>query len=209
MRTKEHPLLMHGVEVRAILEGRMSQFRRVMKPQPEQHYIAGYGIGRSGYPDEWTPTAVIVQERDWRAWAEKAALHCPFGGVGTRLWVKETLKIHHPSEAHYAVDGARVDQDETRFEWRDVKDKWANGVRTLPSVQMPRWASRLTLEVKEVWPERLQSISYEDIFNAGAPVEGQRPSEARLTLAALWDEMNPKHPWSSDPWAWRVAFRRV
>ena len=130
--------------------------------------------------------------------------------VGFRLWVKETFRQGSGGDsAHY-----RADPDEVSGgPWR-------------PSIYMPRWASRLTLEITEVRVQRLQDISEEDALAEGMDghVAGEGPvSRVRLFMEPgflhsrfyregyeyAWDEINGKRaPWSSNPFVWVLTFRR-
>jgi hypothetical protein len=81
---------------------------------------------------------------------------------------------------------------------------------------MPRWASRITLEVVDTRPERLWDITEEDARREGVVwVEKREPGQdkfepcARESFEMLWNSVSPKHPWASNPWVWRIEFKRV
>ena len=197
----ERPILFSGPMVRAILEGRKTQTRRVLKPSA---YLRRYN-------DERRLNLSEAQLLDAKAHAARVnigrGLPSPCGAPGDTLWVRETwapsrFKAGDPNYA-YRADGER----EGVGRWR-------------PSIHMPRRASRLTLRIKSVRVERLQEISQGDAQAEGlsgpmidAELDaivnqiGLAPSKA---FRALWDSINEKsHPWASNPWVWVVEFERV
>lgn len=96
--------------------------------------------------------------------------------------------------------------------WLDeVWEGWSNRAR--PSIHMPRWASRLTLEVVDVRAERLHAVTDDDALAEGVDrTNASIPGYARTRFARLWDSINGERPgcaWSDDPWVWRIEFRRV
>lgn len=205
----ERPILFSGPMVRAILDGKKTVTRRIVKPQPatEQTRHAWMRPGVMG----WTSQPVPAGE-----WHE---VKCPYGEPGDRLWVKETIvrrrsKGQHGPHAYYVADDARVTAFDNKD--RDTPHKWPWQRDVLPSIHMPRRACRIVLDVVAVSVERLQDISEED-----ARAEGVVPApfckagraaglEHVDAFESLWDDINGKTaPWASNPWVWRVAFRRV
>lgn len=143
--------------------------------------------------------------------AEPQAFHCPQGRPGDRLWVRETFQVLHRGER--AVRYHADDSDGAGLPWT-------------PSIFMPRWASRVTLEITEVRVQRLQEICEEDAkaegvmplpcsvnpnqLVAGDPVRtfGTHPYSSEF--AVLWDSINAERgSWSSNPWVWAITFKRV
>lgn len=177
---RERPILFSGPMVRALLDGRKTQTRRVVKPQPVDPFDGAQ-----------LRTAVS---------AYALAGPCPYGEPGDRLWVRET----------WAKAGEQGDRVEYRADTADPKaGKWR------PSIFMPSWASRITLEVESVRVERLQDIS-----EADARAEGVTPAPftkagraAHLVhveaFESLWGSINGPDSWAANPWVWVVAFRRV
>ncbi len=211
---KERPILFSGPMVRAILEGRKTVTRRVIKPQPylemDGEIINQGGPGEIQYGPEWIPVWPHGHRFAGRmlSWAQ-----CPYGLPGDRLWVRETWREAMTEDGHrccaYRADGSyqcgkRQPPDADRIcNWR-------------ASIHMPRWASRITLEVVDTRPERLQDITEEDAKREGVVwVEKREPGQdkfepcARESFEMLWDSINPKHPWASNPWVWRIEFKRV
>lgn len=209
MAVSTKPILFSGTMVRAIIDGRKTQTRRV---------IALSEFGKSTTPGfDW-------HFRDRRGrWndvsMERLLQMCPYGAPGDRLWVRETWATtaqagDHKSDA-YAVYRATDPDWETMIGW-----KWR------PSIYMPRWASRITLEVTTVRVERVQDISDADAVAEGImcgskigkdafgwyadsdrAVRHNAPAHA---LRALWDEINAKrgYGWDANPWVWAVEFKK-
>jgi hypothetical protein len=197
---KERSILFSGEMVRAILAGRKTQTRRVVR------YRSGADLARIG----------------------RGAAGCPYGQPGDQLWVRETWYCDHyevqtgTREAdgarellyYRATDCAPDGATYTGFSGETMRNPWR------PSIHMPRWASRITLELTSVRVERLQDISEEDAWTEGVTrvrgdlfgVEGLVPFEHHYpqdAFAALWHVVNPKHPWNSNPWVWVLGFKRV
>jgi len=175
---KERPILFSGPMVRAILDGRKTMTRRVVK----------WKYGENGTPacpiESVDRFADIVQGLAENLSGDPVPFceaKCPFGVPGDRLWVRETwqdIGAADRPEYVYAADG----------EW---SGKWR------PSIHMPRWASRITLEVVSVRVDRLEDISEED-----AKAEGY--ASADEFLGAPWAvSVGP------NPWVWVVEFRRM
>lgn len=207
---KEKPIPLYAHEVRAILKDRQTQLRRIVKPQPEQ--IDGPVI-------EWChPRSGCIAAET----THELAAHCPYGAVGDRLWCREAWAVDAPldqvrRECEDMLGGIghgpyyRADEvhENTGLTWR-------------PSIFMPRWASRITLEIVGVRVERLQEITEED-----AQAEGMKAAEGHLyrplgskepmrqythrqAFESLWDSINGKRaPWASNPWVWVVSFKQV
>lgn len=180
---KEIPIIFSAPMVRAILAGKKHQTRRLVKPD-------GVLVDGGGQPftQRWDGSEQVNWRRDVR---------CPYGVAGDKLWVRETWR--HQASPH-TVSSCRYRVDETpendHYQWR-------------PSIFMPRWASRITLEVTSVRAERLQEISEAD---AAAEGIAHVPPDSRLVplYAQLWDSLNAKRaPWASNPWVFVVSFQRL
>ncbi len=192
----EKPILFSAAMVLAILEGRKTQTRRVIMPQIEWDE-AIYQRRKSGTIDQFTFSEFIQR--------------CFYGEVGDRLWVRETWKCEELEP--YGEDGVRFRADGV-FRGiensREASQKWADanreGGKWRPSIFMPRWASRITLEVVNVRVERVQEISEED-----AMAEGVTSPGAKLHFRKLWDEINDKRGfgWDANPWVWVVEFTPI
>ena len=177
--------------VRAILAGNKTQTRRVVKPQPEQ-WTTPDGCGTSAI---WP--AVNYNGR-------VAAMRCPYGQPGDRLWVRESTAedcIGSASFARYTADGFT-----SRIAW------WYSR-KACPSIHMPRWASRILLEITSVRVERLHEIS-----EADAKAEGVTLPKRTCTMYdgiwrdeyhALWESINGPRTWAANPWVWVIEFKVV
>ncbi|MGG6084651.1 hypothetical protein ACQSEB_23790 [Salmonella enterica] len=210
---KERGMIFNGEMVRAILEGRKAQTRR---------------------PFNWRrQPAMEMAERDdgslW-PWAEDCErggdiwFACPFGEVGDRIWVRETFRVHSR-----ATDVATlVYRASVRNSWTEqthrvpvaVCNKPATPEKWTPSIHMPRWASRILLEITDVRVERLNAISQEDAQAEGMELTGWRPTYSDPdsggevwtpydNFAQLWSSIYGEESWQANPWVWVIEFKRV
>jgi hypothetical protein len=208
--------------VNAILAGRKTQTRRVVKApawwKGMTHYCAGNVDAAS-----LTRTNMALCTKDADKWA-----YCPYGVPGERLWVRETWgqvewsSLADPSkpsrfETVYRAGPHPFDRD-TPWGWNQ-KNRWR------PSIHMPRWASRITLEITEVRVERLHEISESDCWAEGIEeIDGMFGNtaiidmanrlgccidDAKPTYACLWESINGPGSWAANPWVWAVSFRRL
>jgi len=210
----ERPIIFTGESVRAILAGKKSQTRRNVKPQPE--FSDPWWEVRGRLTVGGSPCSEFKTNRDAEVAAALSSLPCPFGAPGDRLWVRETWDVFAlpdevPSIA-YAADSTAIPiigGEGWKLQRADNAHCWR------PSIYMPRWASRLTLEVTEVRVQRLQEISEDDACAEGVlPCgQGSHPTELspyRCNFAQAWNSINRKRaPWESNPWCWAISFRRV
>lgn len=223
----ERGMIFNGEMVRAILDGRKTQTRRVVK-----------GVeGADSFTPEWDINGeqifVVCGEKDHTQMNPVlGAISCPFGAVGDRIWVRETFqgplvseelfeeyraypeKFETPQYCEYAADGG------ARPEYSDLDDNLRHGWR--PSIHMPRWASRILLEITSVRVERLNDISQEDAqaegiidggcLNCGEPdpcsCVNPQP-DATDAFAYLWQSIYGQENWDANPWVWVIEFRRI
>jgi hypothetical protein len=188
---KERPIIFSGDMVRVILDGRKTQTRRVIKPQPK--------IIHALYPDASIETERIFRRGDQR-------IHCPYGIPGDRLWVRETF-------CHATLTGYDARKDGGDYWYRATDEGLCDGPWK-PSIFMPRWASRILLEITEVRVERVQDISEKDAGAEGAwrtPAGCSHYSIEPPEFETLWDSINAKrgYSWESNPWVWVISFRRI
>lgn len=241
----EKPILFSGPMVRAILENRKTQTRRIVKPQPcDPHLLRILGpdgkvhyTRPSGHPDiEEAYQAHGYSVATCREWLESTKSPYP---VGTRLWVRETWQWYGrtriPGEAEggfeYRADQSRrlfTDFADPEARYEDFKSAFDAGTANVwrPSIHMPRWASRITLEVTKVRVERLQDISEDDAVaegivdfgrQDGAPYPHFNLLDRSLTTehfavavyAQLWQSINGPDSWNANPWVWVVEFKRI
>ena len=197
---KEHPVLFSGAMVRAILEGRKTQTRRVVKPQPECATACGGLTWPISSPLRGNGIKIYLD--NGRNLSTTLSL-CPYGKPGDRLWVRETWL---PFDADHVIGGKEwayradcgADSEALRLEM---------GYRWRPSIHMPRRASRITLEVTDVRVQRVQEISAEDIQSEGIELVGNY----RAHFRELWDSINSArgYGWSTNPWVWAISFKVV
>lgn len=195
---KERPILFSAPMVRALLAGTKTQTRRVVKAS----HIASTHYGSED-------RASILARDTYR---------CPYGQPSDRLWVRETFDPIPPQDPHY--NGGRpiaIDYFATHgkdsHQWR-IKDE--DGMRRWkPSIHMPRWASRILLEVVSVRVERLQDISEADCIAEGAAGgHGAIPGYAYAATPLehyryVWKAINGPGSWDENPWVWVIEFKRV
>jgi len=192
---RDHPILFTPENVRAILDGRKNQTRRVVRPQP--HAGVRRDVFRGGIEDRHGRKIPIWCRPDDLLWVRESHVRPKDGSKGP-VW--------------YTADGDPPDTD-----WRFNK--------RYPSIHMPRWASRLTLVVEEVRVQRLQETSHEDMLAEGVVDVGRLPGEPWAhyeyagyhdvvplpCFAKAWDDLNADrgYGWDSNPWVWAITFRPV
>ena len=187
---KERPILFSGPMVKAILEGRKTQTRRVLKPQPPS--IKGQQV----WPNK---------NGDWSYWIDGSFwqdVKCFYGVPGNRLWVRETFAKNIPWCPHGLT--YRVDHIDARGDGPAHPIKWC------PSIFMSRWASRITLEITGIRVERVQDISDDDAKAEGVMDIGIKARGGyRSGFADLWDSTNAKRGlgWEQNPWVWVIEFK--
>ncbi|KJN69201.1 phage-like protein [Enterobacter hormaechei subsp. steigerwaltii] len=190
-------MIFNGEMVRAILDGRKTQTRRIMKNQP-----AG------DYPD----TPALIRSVDggfqWYGhYGESSIFNCPFGAVGDRIWVRETWADAGASAPDLKLYRANYPAHvPTHYE--NVPP--ASDIRWTPSIHMPRWASRITLEIAGVRVERLNDISECDAKAEGAPTECCVIGDKHfLGFRSLWKSIYGDESWRSNPLVWVIEFKVV
>ena len=216
---KERPILMSAPMVRAILAGTKTQTRRVVKP-----HKAFEEWGVKGPDDAYDATT----DDDGQGFFLVAGDHgyagpvpCPYGQPGDRLVVRETWQYAGFTDdgepfIAYKADGARKLCDTSPLEWADrIEDVFANlsepsnynidqraaDRKWRPSIHMPRWASRITLEIVSVRVERLCDMDGEDARAEGVACHAD--------FRDLWQSINGPGSWAANPWVWVVEFRRL
>lgn len=193
---KERGMIFNGEMVRAILDGRKTQTRRPLKWKQTRFTEIGEREDGSRWP--WSEDA----EHACDFWHP-----CPFGAVGDRIWVRETwaeagagapdLKIYRANYPEHVP---------THYENIPPADE----IRWTPSIHMPRWASRLTLEITGVRVERLASVSDEDAGKEGYPANPAPyggTMDKWLWFRGLWDSIYPDQSFKHNPWVWVIEFK--
>ncbi len=203
-------MIFNAEMVRALLSGRKTQTRRIIKPQPEAT-LSGSLYGK------WLsrPLNGLLLPK-----IEDIAIHCPFGVVGDRIWVRETFQgplfdydlmdsyckdptpFEKPEFCVYKADGVPAPEfydadDELHCCWR-------------PSIHMPRWACRILLEITNVRVERLKSISDGDAIREGCSTADMMSGDCVADVfARLWASIYGSDSWNANPWVWVIEFKRV
>lgn len=185
---KSRPILFSGAMVRAILDGRKTQTRRIVKhpycqatrlERIDENGSAWFLSGFDGFP-----------------------FPCPYGKPGDWLWVRETWATTEQAGNHVA---------DAEYIYRATDPDWEtmDGWKWKPSIFMPREACRITLEITAIRCERLRDIETKPLDIAA---EGQ-PRDCQLGdiewYRGLWESINGKASWEANPWVWVVEFRRV
>lgn len=219
---KARPILFSGSMIRALLDGTKTQTRRAVKPQPPSN-VRDAGVINSGNP-EANGTWLWLDHLDLDCASQVGDdFRCPYGVPGDLLWAREAWTLV-PATAYRMSEG--VQQTVSPQDPHDAAIYCAGWDRSIPkwrpSIHMPRWASRLTLDVADVRIERLTAISDADALAEGiiavAPPsrDGMRhfgvpgmaidaPTPARAYLA-LWAAINGQASADADPWVWAVTF---
>ena len=208
---KERGMIFNGEMVRAMLDGRKTQTRRIMAPQPADD------IERGIFPN---PEAIGWKSSLRHKHGSTTAHFCPYGKPGDRIWVRETFQgplfdydlmdsyckdptpFEKPEFCVYKADGVPAPEfydadDELHCCWR-------------PSIHMPRWASRILLEITGVRVERLKSISDRDALREGCSTADMKSGDCVADVfARLWASIYGSDSWNANPWVWVIEFKRV
>lgn len=206
---KEIPILFRGPMVRAILEGRKTQTRRLLKPPRSRH--SDFRVDpRSHWHDSPWPTASNDEGWYW--------LDSPYGLPGDRLWVRETWRpmgafdtYSTPELSREFGNGQVLRRNLTyRADCDDGVSVWRS------AIHIPRWASRITLEVTGIRVERVQDISQADSTAEGWVDQPERSPDpevhrdaARDWYSDLWCSLHGDESWRANPWVWVIEFKRV
>ncbi len=202
---KEYPITFTAAEIRAIREGRKTQFRRIINPQPAEG-LAWRGViscstakaheGMHSFTDQ-VPCV-----------SQSQRIRCPYGQPGDRLRVRETWKPVWEEDTGFCgiafAAGGMPEDDRRASEYLKGSDHW------LSPVTMPRWASRFWLENRSVRVERIRDITHHDALAEGCQ---QHPDCKHHTRGSdfqrLWESINGPGSWAANPWVWVVEFRVV
>ncbi|EKR2829639.1 hypothetical protein P8B55_004191 [Salmonella enterica] len=202
-------MIFNSEMVRAILDGRKTQTRRV---------LATYQDAVKFCP-EWDVNGkqifIVLGEKDHTGMNPViTAIPCPFGQQGDRIWVRETFRVHSR-----ATDVATlVYRASVRNSWTEqthrvpvaVCNKPATPEKWTPSIHMPRWASRITLEITDVRVERLNSISDSDASKEGCCIADMESGDCLSDVfTRLWTSIYGDDSWQANPWVWVIEFKRV
>jgi hypothetical protein len=209
---KERPILFSAPMVRALLDGSKTQTRRAFSTRMiDLMYVAAHAGEVSYFVDN---DELAPNDHSY------VADFCPYGQPGDRLWVRETwADLAELSDGNYARQAIyRADDIELYGDEDEPVNVTAPDMRWRPSIFMPRWASRILLEIVSVRVERLQDISEADARAEGVTIEdrhmagycaGEFLPPAIRAYRDLWDQINGAGSWDANPWVWVVEFKRV
>jgi len=211
---KERGMIFNADMVNAILSGRKTMTRRIMKPQPEVCPRGGHW-----WPSNVFKTMLHIEDEMQNGkggWDGLTGDACPFGDVGDRIWVRETFRVHSKATdlatLVYRASERNSWTEQTHRVPASVCNKPVSPEKWTPAIHMPRWASRITLEITGVRVERLQDISEED-----ARAEGVIPAcggvepywEHRFNFRELWFDIYGEESWRANPFVWVMEFKRI
>ena len=235
---RERPILFKGPLVRAILEGRKTVTRRIINPQPirveESQSCMELPNGRQLlFGPGWWHRECSVADSAGSTFAHSLSKHCPHGQPGDRLYVRESFRFPGNLDHHSPAEAARrcleaypepwcptrfeADQTTVHADVMRMGTTWGSWGKLRPSIHMPRWASRIDLEIVSVRAERLDDITDEDAIAEGITRSPNGHPE-HIRFAELWDSINAKrgpegdpgaYSWDRNPWIWRIEFRRL
>jgi len=228
---KERPILFSGPMVRAILDGRKTQTRRIVKPQPEHLQVHEYKGSRiyDGANRRWCWKQLVASDCWSIGFEQELAELCPIAKPGDRLWVRESWCqkfkedesgwVYNSEDnldsscVHYRADGYEVRAIDGDGFQRWNKDG-GEASPWKPSIHMPRWASRILLEVVSARVERLNEISHKDVVAEG--IEPNQPGYYTCHNGAkymdfqeyqeLWESINGQGSWDDNPYVWVIEF---
>ncbi|ENB6028414.1 hypothetical protein ABHJ46_003272 [Shigella dysenteriae] len=206
---KERGMIFNAEMVRAILDGRKTQTRRLVpewqvpKHSPDNSDDPRYNWMAEAQRDRRYGYGVFGETEEACAKELSLMAPCPFGNRWERIWVRETFGDCGERLVYRADtdDGAQC-----------KVNRWT------PSIHMPRWASRITLEITGVRVERLNEISEEDAAKEGVAWESATPGvpakpgavlSAKQDFSILWKSIYGDESWAANPWVWVIEFKRV
>ncbi len=218
---KEKPILLNAEMVRAVLDGRKTQTRRIapisqLKIEPYERDMVTWNVQFSKAFKGVTGSYSGGRLSESEAKRVIASQFCPFGAVGDRLWVRETFA------GHYIDDDQIQDIKDGRDKASDLceyRADYPSGAQALegwtPSIHMPRWASRITLEITGVRVERLNSMTESDALAEGC--HGGHDSIPGYMYSAtphehfhhVWQSIYGDDSWQANPWVWVIEFKRI
>lgn len=198
--SKERGMIFNAEMVRAILSGQKTQTRRIVKNVSSDNCM--------------TLTKPIKTRDGVYTHVMDAPKHglCPHGNVGDRIWVRETFAKGLSTKSTLAFRATHKPEDLEDGFWETIK--WT------PSIHMPRWASRILLEITNVRVERLNDISEQDAIAEGIErynddgivyygPYGKGDCRPERAFSDLWKSIYGDESWEKNPWVWCISFKRV
>lgn len=217
---KERPILLNAEMVRAVLDGRKTQTRRIIQSPAKNMQATGQKVIDYREPgDKWYGDHVFSMRNQSGTWCdytkEQFLAKCLFGAVGDRLWVRETFGFEIRSvggSPHEQLVYRASKPDAVRF--YDCNGK-PSPMKWTPSLHMRRKYSRITLEIIGVRVERLNSMTEQDAIAEGC--SGGHNSIPGYHYSAtphehfhhVWQSIYGEESWQANPWVWVIEFKRV
>lgn len=219
---KQRPILFSTPMVQAILDGRKTMTRRVIKSEPTEDVESGYTYLNQPYHVEKLSFKML----DIHTWKYGILEFCPYGKPGDVLWVREQFKIIGTHVERDLSSGAIIEET-PQYVFRGQKQPHIEKLfKWKPSIHMPKSACRIFLEVVSVKVERLQDITKSDAIKEGverlyAGGFGRSGEEwknyngsgvldsAILSFESLWESINGPESLLANPWVWVVEFKRI
>lgn len=213
----DRPILFRGEMVRAILDGRKTQTRRVVKPGPGQKWLTPETISEvrrfANNDGAWWTMAVGEPRRIVHCGQDMDGGHigsvrCPYGTAGDRLWVKETWAAD-PCFDH--LPPRKIPEGRPIYFGAGTEKPLVRGYhRVRPSIFMRQWMSGITLDVLSVRVERLHEITEKDAKAEGAAPDLDSSSMPYVSgFSALWHSIHGAESWDANPWLWVISFKRA
>jgi len=199
-------MLFTGEMVRALLSGRKTQTRRIMKPQPSPGFLPEVGLYHRTEVDKRSGIEHPSKDLYYGVADENEDYPCPYGQPGDRIWVRETFLMEVGAPIY------RADYEElVAVGLGAVHGGWK------PSIFCTRAASRITLEITRVRVERLQDITELDALAEGVTIRTDAKIASRVGSVGpatleywhLWEKINGKGSWDKDPWVWVIEFKKL
>ena len=210
---KERPILFSTPMVQAILAGTKTQTRRIVKKAPTteiNHRLIALDNGWNWQVDQQGVVPTMHREID-------NPMVCPYGQIGDQFWVREswyqkgTVGRSYPDDDEYQFFGHK---QAAYVADGDAPKDWT--VRKRPSIHMPRWASRLQLEITNIRIERLNDISSEDAKAEGfdysthpSAIEMGYAIGAKTNFRFTWEQIYGQNEWNKNPWVWVIEFKVI
>ena len=221
---RERPIIFSAPMVRAILDGRKTQTRQIVQSPARYMQRAGMEVIKHRAPGNPWYGDYVWSMRDrmgiWNDYTHEQFLSlCPYGVPGDRLWVREAFLQPRATYQQASGEwesywtGSREDiryvADGAQPEWTRPGQYGSLWRAKRPSIHMPRWASRILLEITEVRVQRLQEISEEDARAEGVTLQKNPESTFRSGFRSIWCDINGPKSWNANPWCWVLSFRRI
>ncbi len=216
---EERPILYNTAMTRAVLEGRKTQTRRIMKPQPEHRENENLPGSYGSFFHHWNLEHELFS-------VDNIIKYCPYGKPGDRLWVRETHYLY----GKWVKNGlSKTGRQKFKFKALKKEAKYFNcppdkivtkknetGWFKRPSIFMPKWALRITLEITDIRAERVRGITTNGIQAEGVKLNkgpgGVFYAESAYNaFEELWNSINEKrgYSWESNPFVWVIEFKKI